>query len=217
MEGLIYLFDDVGRITTQHLNRCNEFLSRERINKMKQFKFSIDKKISAMAELLLQYALEKEYGINEKLEIVKTSSGKPFFKEEKEIYFNLSHCKEGIVCALSGKPIGVDIQNYVECDQDLLEVVSTKEELKELENSNDSSRTFTRLWTIKEAYIKCIGEGISDNISKYNFANCKDKLFTKYGYTIKVLTFEKYSLAVCGEFDDIQIQKVNLQHIKKLK
>ena len=207
---MIYLFDDVESITIQHLNQAYPFLSEERINKIQQLRFAKDKKLSAMTELLLQYAIEKNYGNHVNLEIVKTSSGKPYFKEKQGIYFNLSHCQEGIACAISDKPIGVDIQNIVEYNEDMLKMVCTDEEMEEIQMETDMNQGFTRFWCMKEAYLKCNGEGISDRINKYNFANCKDHQFVKYGYTFKVFTFNKYILAVCGEFHDIQIQKVDL-------
>lgn len=207
---MIYLFDDIESITIGHLNQAYRFLSEERIKKIEQFRFAKDKKLSAMTELLLQYALKERYGQHVKLEIATTSSGKPYFKDMQGIYFNLSHCQEGVACAISDQPIGVDIQNVVDCDEIMLKMVCTDEELEEVKMVPDMNQAFTRLWSMKEAYFKCIGEGISDRINEYSFANCRDQPFVKYGYTFKVFNFNKFNLAVCGSFHNIQIQKVDL-------
>src|SRR5690625_6215043 len=97
---MIYLFDDVGNINNNHLKNAYEHLSKERVEKVKRYRFSIDKKISAMTELLLQYALEKEYGISEKVEIMRTSSGKPFLKDRSEEHTSELQSRGHLVCRL---------------------------------------------------------------------------------------------------------------------
>lgn len=207
---MIYLFDDIKSITSKHLNYAYPFLSKDRIQKIEKFRFIKDKKISAITELLLKHSVIEEYGNNIDFELARTIYGKPYFKEKQGIHFNLTHCSEGIACALSDKPIGVDMQNVLDWDEEMFTLICTDEELREIEKEKNVSQAFTRLWSIYEAYIKCIGEGVSDRIKNYNFSNCKNHQFFKYGYNFKVFTFENYSLAVCGEFDDIQIKKVNL-------
>jgi 4'-phosphopantetheinyl transferase len=211
--NMIYLFDDIEIIAKTDLEHSYKFLSKERLNKIIQYRFEIDKKISAISELLLKYALKKEYDIRGNLYIAYSATGKPFLEGTNNIFFNLSHCREGVACVISDNPIGIDIQNFVDCDMNLLNIVCSSEEITELKNSSDIKNEFIRLWTVKEAYVKCIGEGITEKVCEYNFAKCKESEFTKYGYCFKTVFFKKYSLAVCGNFEGIKIQKVKLDQI----
>ena len=90
--------------------------------------------------------------------------GKPYLREQP-FFFNLSHSGEYVVCALSDCEIGVDIQYQRAQDssrlaerffhireKELLEQAGTKEEYRDL---------FYKLWTMKEAYGKMTGEGIT--------------------------------------------------------
>lgn len=40
--------------------------------------------------------------------------GKPYLKEYQDVYFNFSHCSQGVVCAVSINDIGVDIETIDE-------------------------------------------------------------------------------------------------------
>ena len=65
---------------------------------------------SVLAELLLRYALRKEYGLTELPSIDTGKKGKPFFPDHPDVHFNLSHCKTAVACALDASPLGVDVQ-----------------------------------------------------------------------------------------------------------
>ena len=43
--------------------------------------------------------------------IEKTPNGKPFFPARQDVHFSLSHSRTHVMCALSNKPVGVDIES----------------------------------------------------------------------------------------------------------
>ena len=79
--------------------------------------------------------------------------GKPFI--EGGPHFSLSHCKEGIAVAVDDEPIGIDIEHIRHADESLVQRTMNEEE-----RQNMDDRTFTRLWTQKEAIVKAQGIGI---------------------------------------------------------
>ena len=67
-----------------------------------------DKLLSLGAGLLLYYLLEQEHISDKRLDA--TVCGKPKLAAAEKPQFNLSHSGEYAVCALSDKPVGVDIE-----------------------------------------------------------------------------------------------------------
>ncbi len=76
--------------------------------------------------------------------------------------FNISHSEEYVICVISDKPVGVDIQKIGEYNPDVAKRVCNEKELLEIENSFDKASEFTKLWTQKEAILKMYGIGIAN-------------------------------------------------------
>ena len=107
---------------------------------------------------LLGKALMRSFGLNlEDLELFRTENGK---WECSACYFSLSHSGNFAAVAVSGKPIGVDIEK---CDESrftdaLAGKIATKRELEELDCLGDSrGAALNALWTQKEAVFKLLG------------------------------------------------------------
>lgn len=116
-------------------------------------------------------------------------NGKPYL-EDYPFYFNLSHSGNYVVCAVSPREVGVDIQEYRQVDMERLSGRFFSEEeqsvLKSCTNGKEQCKLFYRLWTRKEAYGKLTGEGIAAVIDK--------SVLLKEG-----------ELAVSGAKDDMQL------------
>lgn len=164
-----------------------------RLEKVKKKKSYKDKCLCLGVGLLLQYAvswaLEKrqdssiyqELDIRNVLEGLKAllcltfrygESGKPYLENYPELYFSLSHSEDYVVCAISDKEIGVDIQK--EKDNPLERVVarffSTKENIiyQNLSSNEEKRSWFYRTWSAKEAYIKLTGKGLGQGLSTFS-------------------------------------------------
>jgi 4'-phosphopantetheinyl transferase len=142
-----------------------------------------------LAYQLLKEGLQKEYGITDNPIFEYNEHGKPSIVGHPEIFFNLSHCKEAVVCAISDKPVGVDVESHREFKDSLVNYTMNDEEKAEIEKSDNPAATFIRLWTMKEATAKLIGTGITNDVK--SLINP-----TKYKYT----TIEKdnYIYTICS-------------------
>ena len=61
------------------------------------------------------------------------------------------------------------------------------EEISRLEASEDKNLEFFKIWTGKEAYLKCIGTGITKNLSSFNvFTLPNMHVESRDGYVISV-------------------------------
>lgn len=109
--------------------------------------------------------------INETLELKMyySGNGKPYL-QDYPLYFNLSHSGNYVVCAVSPREVGVDIQEYRQVDMERLARRFFSEEeqsiLTACANEKEQCKLFYQLWTRKEAYGKLTGEGIASVINK---------------------------------------------------
>lgn len=159
----LYLFEDFDSITESFLKRCIDVLPTERRRKALRYRFDIDRKMSVISYLMLLYALRENYNITNP-QIAYSVYGKPYLTEYPDIYFNISHCPKGCVCVVSDHEVGVDIQDIRPFSWDIAKRVCCDNELKMLQNAADKDKTFTRIWAMKESYLKMTGSGITDII-----------------------------------------------------
>lgn len=121
-----------------------------------------------MAFLLLRVALYREYGLGEVPKIITAERGKPYFESVNDLFFNLSHCEKGAVCAVSRREIGIDIHDARDTDKRTMERVLCPEEIDFVKKSDDRKMAFAYLWSRKEALAKKDGCGVSAVLNKIN-------------------------------------------------
>ncbi|MGN5755667.1 4'-phosphopantetheinyl transferase family protein [Acinetobacter calcoaceticus] len=130
-----------------------------------------------ISRVLVKTVLADKLGISPyEVNIQLHPNGKPFVQGSKAVYFNLTHSADVIILAVTEEgEIGVDIEKVdrefewmrVDSVLDLSEIEWIKE--KELTDSSSVFQRFFQIWTLKESYIKCTGEGMSRHLKKLNF------------------------------------------------
>ena len=139
-------------------------ISGQRREQALKFKYELGQRLCVLAYRLLKQALREEYGIEENPLFEYNEHGKPSLIGHPGIFFNLSHCKEAVVCVISDSPVGVDVESIREYKESLVRYTMNDSEIQEIESSENPASTFIRLWTMKEATIKLLGTGISDGM-----------------------------------------------------
>lgn len=86
-------------------------LPPERQERLLRIKQSEKRREPLCAYLILRHALWEQYRWRELPPIRLTSLGKPYFPDFPEVHFNLSHTTGAVLVALSGEPVGVDIEH----------------------------------------------------------------------------------------------------------
>lgn len=160
----------------------DNLVNEQRRSKILRCKNKEDKVRSLMVGLLLRYALEQEGIDYEKAEFIYETHGKPMLlqdkSDKKELYFNLSHCKNYVGCVISDKNIGIDLEESTrtlflpEKEQQLLSMakrICTKEEYTYILDLSKEERilAYLEIWTRKESFAKEDGRGLAiglDNI-----------------------------------------------------
>lgn len=159
----ILVQDNLSAYSAEALERDLQLLPPWRRKQAMEYKFSEGKRNCALAYLLLCRALREEYGITDSPSFIISEHGKPSLAGYPDIHFNLSHCPTAVICAVSGHPVGVDIESVTrKASNSLINYTMNEDEQKMIANSRE--HTFLRLWTMKEALVKLRGTGLHDNI-----------------------------------------------------
>lgn len=99
--------------------------------------------------------------------------GKPVLSHPRGLHFNLSHCEGLVAVATSPEtPIGVDVESIRDVTPlDIAPTVFAPAELAWLDALAPAERHegFVRLWTLKEAFIKATGRGLTEPLDGFAF------------------------------------------------
>lgn len=142
--------------------KAMEFLPPERQKKALSYVFEGDRQRSVGAGLLLEFWRRAQ-----KIPLdafTQSDSGKPQLSPQIPLSFNLSHSGDFVLFAGDSQQIGVDIEKIAPNFLDVAENYFTKAEQEQIFASSDldkQEKTFFRLWTLKESYMKATGLGFS--------------------------------------------------------
>ena len=158
---MIYINDEPQLLP---LNEAIEQLSEQRREQAMRYKHEQGRRLCVAAYLLLKEGLLQEYGISEPPLFGYHNHGKPYLADHPDIYFNLSHCRQGAICALSTEPVGVDMESIREYRQNLVDYTMNTTEAARIAASPQPDLAFIQLWTMKESLLKLTGQGISTDM-----------------------------------------------------
>ena len=149
-------------------------ISEQRREQALKFRYEQGQRLCVLAYLLLKQALREVYGITDNPLFEYNEHGKPSIVGHPNIFFNLSHCKEAVICAVS--------------DQPLVDYTMNDEEIAQIHSAEDPAAAFIRLWTMKEATMKLIGTGICNDMKTVIDT-------TRYKYT--TIDRQRYIYTIC--------------------
>lgn len=192
---MIYINDKIEEISEKTLQEAINALPEWRKEQTMRFKHQRGRIECAFSYLLLCDAL-RERGILEPPTFIygkEGQDGKPSLAEHPNLFFNLSHCKHAVACALADHPVGIDIEAMGRYSERLAKYTMNEEECTEIEVAENKDVAFTRLWTMKEATMKLTGEGISTNVREVlkHSSNIiyKTQVNLEKGYVVTLATF----------------------------
>ena len=151
-------------------------MPQERRERALRYRSELDRYLCVLAYWLVMHGLEAEYGISTPPAFSYGDNGKPYLSEYPGIFFNVSHCKAGVVCAISDYKVGVDIQEVRPFDISVAKRVCTALELEQLSQSAEPDRLFCKMWTIKESFFKLHSGGISDSLHELESSNLFEQM-----------------------------------------
>jgi len=202
-------------INNENLKKAEEkisYLSEFEKQKLYGFKFIKDYRVYlishiAMRELLSRYMGIKSYKIKYEYE----EKGKP--RVGGGIYFNLSHTDNKALIGFYKKDIGVDIEYKKEMADynGIAELVFTEKEIRYINNDSNKKRDrFYEIWTKKEAIIKGIGDGLSEEVKSILIGKRKDFYCGKYLWQIREIEVNEPYVAHIAYRSNNTIKKIIL-------
>lgn len=139
-------------------------ISEQRRNQALRFRNERDRRLSVAAYLLLKRALREEYDICDNPIFGYEDGGKPYIVGHKDIFFNISHCRCAAVCAVSNRPIGIDVETIRPFKEALAQYVLNDSEYRLAVSTEHPDVEFTKLWTMKESLLKLTGKGLREDL-----------------------------------------------------
>jgi 4'-phosphopantetheinyl transferase len=147
---------------------------RERAGK---FAFAADRDLFVVSHALVRHTLSRYADVPpEGWRFVAASSGKPAIARQLEdrLTFNMAHTSGLTACAVARHDVGIDVESVDRRIQPL-EIASrffSPPELQWLKDCPEEQRVlrFIELWTLKEAYVKALGVGLSHALDTFGFS-----------------------------------------------
>ncbi|WP_042149755.1 4'-phosphopantetheinyl transferase superfamily protein [Paucisalibacillus sp. EB02] len=189
------------------------FTSIEKREKIKKVKHKQSLYQTLIGDIVIRLIiLENKIRLsNEEIDFEYNRFGKPRLKNESSFMYNISHSNEWVVCVVDSCQVGIDIEYKKPIELRYFEKVFSLEELIDIRSKNpfNQQEYFYDLWTLKESYIKMIGEGFSYPVSSLtvkknslvdiqlvNSINNSNPYFKQYNID------PNYTLSVCAEKED---------------
>lgn len=143
--------------------------------------------------VLLRFVLAEDFGIPDPPEFLFGEFGKPFLRDNPDIFFSLSHSSGAALCAAAPFPIGVDLQKCRPMRRGVERKFCTPGEMEVVRSSSSADRTLCRLWCVKESRGKLTGKGFSE---KFDRIECETLLRSGRAW---VGEREDYFFSVCAD------------------
>lgn len=192
----------------QHFDELVERLYPERKSRVLAFRRKEPAYTSIVAGLMLQTLIEQKLGIAPcALVLEKNENGKPMVQGHPEFYFNLSHAGDYVVLAYGDVPLGVDIERIRSQNLRVAKRCYTEVEyayVTGVDSLIDIDDRFCYLWTMKEAYLKLTGDGISVPLNSFEIDPVQ-KVVKGTPYRYYMRRIDEYWISLCtGENCEIE-------------
>jgi 4'-phosphopantetheinyl transferase len=149
-------------ITPSDLARLLAVLTSAEADRASRFHHDADRRRSIVGRAVLRYLLSWHCGVEPgALRFELSENGKPFLPQS-DMHFSVSHSGEVVAIALAANEVGVDI----EAKHRIPDITAfaarffSKDEAERVRAATDATEEFFRIWTMKEAVVKAVGQGL---------------------------------------------------------
>ncbi len=172
-------YRDTASLNGEATKAAEQHLSIEERGRLDRFHFEDDRRDFAIAHDLLRRKLSSRANVQPyDWQFARNGYGKPRIDSVDPrlcaLSFSLTHTRGCVSCAITSNAlIGVDIERIDRsvAVSDLADRFFSKDEAASLQRYSDDMRAirFIELWTLKEAFLKAIGVGLSVPLGSVSF------------------------------------------------
>lgn len=123
-----------------------------------------------VGEVMVERAILEGWGLGRSAYVIaRTKGGKPYVEGRRDIFFNVSHSGDYVVCVVSDWEVGVDIERRRKAPLDVARRYFHPGELSSLERLAESERNvrFFDYWSVKESFLKYVGTGLTHPLNSF--------------------------------------------------
>ncbi len=190
-----WTFCDTAHFSEETLLQAYNALSPSRKAHIDRLKQQADKIRSLTGELLVQSLLQEYYPLVSGV-LHRHPGGQPYLAG-CNLFVSISHCDQMVACAVSQKPVGIDIEKIRPVNLKLCRHICVEDELEYLLKGNrdlihhncdnpEILHRFFEIWTGKEAYFKKCGTGITD-LKSVNILSLPRDIHIVDDYMVQIL------------------------------
>ena len=176
-----------------------------------------------LGEALVRFALKKYWNLtSEDYRIDRGEKGKPFIVGVENVFFNISHSGDYVVCAVSDREIGIDIEKRAKARMEVAGRFFHGEEVAQLKmlEEDKQDQLFFNYWSVKESFLKYIGTGLARPLNSFivSFSGGGVSLFER-GNKLPLYVHARpvddgYACHVCCEYEELTgIHEIFLEEI----
>ena len=207
---MILTFFELHKITDEVFDVWIKKLPAFRQDKVLRYRFRNDRVRSLCAYLLLCVGLGRivnNFSYNE--------HGKPALMDD-DLHINFSHAKSAVVAGFSKHPIGVDVEFIREKYPKIVcKRVFTDAEIQQIETAKDPTLMFFKFWTLKESFVKCLGQGLSFPLKTVEFQLSGEEIkFSDKRFLFSTLTQNGHQVSICST-ENHDVKNINFEEFSK--
>ena len=193
---------DISSVSADVYGSLYEKASLQRKDRADRYMRHIDRLCRVTAAALVKSLL----GVEDD-QIDKNDFGKPYIRDRKDLFFNLSHSGRYVVLAWGDTEIGVDVQRH---DPD-----TNRDGISMRYFAPDEHRyakgdigRFYEIWTKKESYVKYTGKGLHTDLRSFSVLSPERKLH----FFCRTLDGD-HSLSLCTEDNEYVFELLDIQQL----
>lgn len=157
---------DINEVSSSELKKWLEDATPEKQREINSIKVEKKRNERTVADHIKRKALSDYCGVDpSNIRFGVSEKGKPY-AADLNVHFNVSHSAGIVVCAVSDKEIGIDIEKIKPINPEAAKKFACPDEIDYIVSHENG---FFEIWTLKEAYFKCIGSGLGSNIKSVCF------------------------------------------------